>query len=48
MGYTSRFFRIVKSRRVKRSARIVYKGYTIWRTIRNPWRLIDYGFRLLI
>ena len=48
MGYTSRFFRIVKSKRVKRSAKIVYKGYTVWRIIRNPWVIFDYGIRFLI
>ena len=37
-----------ENKKIKKSALVLYRSYTFLSIIRNPWKLFDYGFRLMI
>ena len=37
-----------KNKKVKTTALVLYRGYTVLSIIRNPFKIIDYGLRFIM
>ena len=37
-----------KNKKVKTTAMVLYRGYTVLSIIRNPFKIIDYGLRIIM